>query len=237
MTYEKAVQEHGKYLVDDYINGTVVPKMINPKLAPGNKLPHPYNLVLAIGEDVWSNRNKSDKSVALQSIEEVAPEDVATFQIGLENLAGRLGDINPMASSSGDSSSRHHEALEPKEDTAADLKAKEMVASEQATAIKNINKWHGEWDRKVRQYNSALSQSRTCQKTAGSDVEKQLAAQILEGVAIDAELLGLETDYHASSPISADRWKSAVDNTLKVFELIKATNQTKVALNVLFKLG
>ena len=223
-------------MVDDYINGTVVPKMINRNLAPVNTLPHPYNLVLAIGEDVWSNRNKSDKSASLQSTDDVAPEDVATFQIGLENLAGRLGDITPMAFSSGDSSSRHHEALEAKEDTAADLKAKEVLAAERATAIKNINKWHGEWDRKVRKYNTTLSQSRKCQKPAGPEIGKVLAAQILERNAIDAELLELETEHNAGSSVSVVRWKSAVDNTLKVFELIKATNQTKVALNVLCKL-
>ena len=68
-------------------------------------------------------------------------------------------------------------------------------------------------------------------------MEKYLLHKSLKGTALDAELLELETDYHASSSISVERWKSAVDNTLKVLELIKAANQTRVALNVLFKLG
>ena len=67
-------------------------------------------------------------------------------------------------------------------------------------------------------------------------MENVFAAQITDGVALDAELLALETDHNAGPQISDERWGSAVANTTKVFELIKAANQTRVALNVLFKL-
>ena len=120
----------------------------------------------------------------------------------------------------------------PPQETEEQRKFKELVEA----TMKAAARAHGDFDRKVREWQGSLLKSGKHHRTMGSVTEKELKDQIEDGQEADKEMLEIETDYKSGKELTQDQIDAAKVCIDKVFVCMKLDQKLKCSVERLMKI-
>ena len=109
-------------------------------------------------------------------------------------------------------------------------KAQDKWSERDLKALQHLRRTHGEWDRKLREYNGVLAASAACENTSGTKFEQQLKDLTVDGAVLDKQLLATELSVVDKKALADEEIKSMANICQSIVALLKEANKKAVSL-------
>ena len=185
----------GEEVVKAMIAGQTITTRPHASLPPGSNVEWPHNLQFHWARTTERTARGKKDTVTMQGpSRDMEADEARDMQAAMDGVLS--GEQPPAPASSS--------AQPPPAPPQQEFKVEQGMGQEAKDALASIRKWHGEFDRKAREFKSTLVKSAACEATKNSYFEGLLASEVKAAEDLDRDLLSLEVRMTTTATSSHD---------------------------------